>query len=76
MSQVTIYIDGTTESRMRSAAKAANISLSKWISKVIAERLDTQWPDDIKQLAGSWSDFPTLDEIRSSEGKDIKREQL
>jgi len=34
------------------------------------------WPDSIKKLAGAWSDFPLLDEIRAEKGKDALRESL
>jgi len=76
MGQVTIYIDKETEEKMISSAKAANVSKSKWVSDVIREKVATEWPASIKELAGAWEDFPTVDELRSGDGKDVRRESL
>ena len=77
MSQVTIYLNSSTESKMRNAAKANNLSVSKWVSKVIQNNVATQWSQDAIDLAGSWNDdFPTLNEIRSNQAVDHKREEL
>jgi hypothetical protein len=76
MGQVTIYIDRETEEKMILSAKAANVSKSKWVSDVIREKVATEWPASIKELAGAWKDFPTVEELRSSAGKDASRESL
>jgi hypothetical protein len=76
MGQVTIYIDKETEDKMISSAKAANVSKSKWVSDVIREKVATEWPASIKELVGAWEDFPTVEELRSGDSKDIKRESL
>lgn len=76
MGQVTIYIDKETEKKMISSAKAANISKSKWVSDVIREKVATEWPASVKELAGAWADFPTAEELRSGDGIDAKREAL
>ena len=68
MSQVTIYLDKHTETEMRSAAKAMNMSQSKWVAQVIEEKLAAQWPESIKQMAGAWSDFPTAEENARNNG--------
>nr|VFJ56891.1 MAG: hypothetical protein BECKFW1821B_GA0114236_103038 [Candidatus Kentron sp. FW] len=75
MSQVTIYLDGGTEMKMKQAAKSSRLSVSKWVASLIAEKTTTQWPQDIIDLAGSWgSDFPTIEEIRRNAGQDHPRE--
>ena len=76
MGQVTIYIEPGIEKRTRQLAKKENVSLSKWITKVISEKIANEWPDDVKKLAGAWKDFPTLEEIRSFDLPDSKRETL
>jgi hypothetical protein len=76
MGQVTIYIEPGIEKKTRQLAKKENVSLSKWITKVISEKISNEWPSDIINLAGAWKDFPTLEEIRSFDVPDSKREIL
>jgi len=77
MGQVTIYLDNETENIMKKAAKSSHISVSKWITRIIKEKITTEWPQDVIKLAGSWKkDFPTLEEIRLSAGQDSRREEL
>jgi hypothetical protein len=76
MGQVTIYIDDDTERKMMASAKAAQLSKSKWITSLIREKVDTEWPLSVIALSGVWDDFPAEDEIRFGRGKDIPREKL
>lgn len=76
MGQVTIYLDDLLETKMRSAAKSMHLSQSKWIANLIETKVNKEWSKSVKNLAGAWSDFPTLDEIRSSEKKDFEREEF
>ncbi len=76
MGQVTIYLNDEIESKMQIAAKAMNVSKSKWISKIIEEKVSTEWPLSVHEMAGSWNDFPNQKEIRSSYGEDTVREDF
>ena len=76
MGQVTIYLEKEIEEKMTAAAKAAHLSKSKWIACVIEEKIANDWPQSITGLAGAWQDFPSLDDIRASSGKDSKRVDL
>lgn len=77
MGQVTIYLDSETENKLKKAAKSSRLSVSKWVAGVIEEKIATEWPQDVINLAGSWKDdFPTLEEIRSGGGRDHLREGL
>jgi hypothetical protein len=76
MAQVTIYLDKETEEKMRMYTKSKAISQSQWIANLIRERLRTEWPEEVIALAGSWRDFPPVEEIRAGMGKDAKREQI
>lgn len=77
MGQVTIYLDNATENKMKKAAKASHLSVSKWIARIVEEKISTEWPQDIIDLAGSWKDdFPTIQEIRATVGHDSPREEL
>ena len=71
MGQVTIYLDKSTETKMKEAAKSSQVSVSKWVFGIIEEKLATEWPHDIIKLSGSWEDdFPTVEEIRSNLGQE------
>jgi hypothetical protein len=76
MGQVTIYLESEVEAKMRSAAKAVNKSLSKWVSDVIKEKTLESWPQSVKDLAGAWPDFPELGKLREKPGQDAMRESL
>ena len=58
------------------AVEKTGISKSKWISEIIQEKTSRTWPENIKKLAGSWTDFPIAEEIRTGTGTDIEREFL
>jgi len=76
MGQVTIYLDDDTEKRVRKAAKAEGISLSKWITSALRAKTATAWPKEVLELEGAWPDFPEVDELRRAEMRDARREQL
>lgn len=76
MGQVTLYLDTETEAKMKTAAKAAGISHSRWVAALIREKTATEWPESIARLAGAWADFPTAEEIRAGLGEDVLREPL
>ncbi len=76
MSQVTIYLEDEIERKMVAAAKSARLSKSKWIAGVIEEKVANEWPHSVVDLAGSWEDFPSIDDIRLTAGKDAGREKM
>ena len=77
MGQVTIYIDDNLETKMKEAAKSSDLSVSKWVARIIEEKMETEWPQDIVGLAGSWKDdFPAIEELRLNLGSDSPRESF
>ena len=64
MAQVTIYMDNNLETKVKEVANSLNLSISKFISSLLEKNIQNEWNENIKNLSGSWSDFPTLDEIR------------
>jgi hypothetical protein len=77
MGQVTIYLDSEIENKLKTAAKASKLSVSKWVAAIIKEKISTEWSQNVVELAGSWKeDFPTLEEIRSTQVLDTKREDF
>lgn len=76
MGQVTIYLDFEIEKKMRAFVKSMHLSQSKWIANLIEEKIRNEWPESVRKLAGAWKDIPTAEEIRRTEGTDIKREGI
>jgi len=76
MAHVTVYLDDSTERRAKKSAKSAGMSVSRWISNLIREKTETSWPQAVLALAGAWPDFPTAEELRSTQPVDRRREEL
>jgi len=76
MSQVTIYLEEEVEQKMKLAAQSANLSKSKWIAKLIQDKVANEWPQSIVNLSGAWEDLPTTDILRANMGTDVERESI
>jgi hypothetical protein len=76
MAQLTLYLDEDTEIKVKRAAKAAGLSVSRWVANLIRERTADQWPDSVREMMGSWPDAPTADDLRENLPADIPREPL
>ncbi len=76
MRQLTIYLDISTERRIKAAAKSAGMSLSKWVASLVRDRTETTWPKSIVQMAGAWPDFPSAEDLRRGQTPDIHRRAL
>ena len=76
MAQVTIYIDPETEKKMKAVVKKSGVSKSKWITDLIREKTADTWPESVKELAGTWENFPLAEELRNGLGTDIDREPM
>jgi hypothetical protein len=74
--QITIYLDSELEKKMRAYVKSTHISQSKWIANIIEEKINNEWPESVINLAGAWKDIPTAEEIRQTEGTDVRREEI
>jgi hypothetical protein len=76
MAQITIYINNDLESKVKEIAASQETSISKYISTVIERNINNNWNPKIKNLAGSWSDFPSIEEIRNNNNLDAQREEF
>ncbi len=76
MAQVTIYLNNSLEAQVKEMASSLNISISKFISNILEDRISNEWQSEIKELAGSWRTFTDLNDIRNSGSEDIKREDF
>ena len=76
MAQITIYLPDGVESKVRKAAKANGISVSRWIASQISNDVEDAWPKGVLDAAGAFPDFPGVREIRKGYGRDARREPL
>jgi len=76
MAQITIYLPDDLERRARKAAKATGKPISRWIADRLLQDLDDTWPESVREAAGAFPDFPSLDEIRKGYGDDAPREPI
>lgn len=76
MAQISIYMDADTVKKMKAAAAAEGMSVSAWLVRLVKERIDPSWPAEVAELAGSWEDFPSPEELRSPKIPDGPRLDL
>ena len=76
MAQVTIYLDDEVLSIVNAAVKASGLSKSQWIADAVRARVRKEWPESVRALAGAWPDFPTAEEIRKRQARDVPRARL
>ncbi|MCL4819167.1 MAG: ribbon-helix-helix protein, CopG family [Vicinamibacteria bacterium] len=76
MAQVTLYLDDQTAERMKKAARAAGLSRSQWLARLVRQEVDDQWPAAVREMAGAWPDFPLAEELRTDQPPDTRREKL
>lgn len=75
MAQVTIYMDNNLEENVKKLAKSTGVSISKFISNILEQKVSSSWDDDVRKLSGSWSDDTAFSEdLRNHKTSDIKRE--
>ena len=76
MAQVTLYMDEDTMARMRAAAEVAGVSMSAWLAQLVRERTRTEWPPEVKALAGVWRDVQDACAPGAGVAVDVPRETL
>lgn len=58
MAQITLYLDDATQALVDRAAKANDMSKSRWVADIIRKYAAQEWPKDCSDLAGLFADFP------------------
>ena len=76
MAQVTIYIPNALESQVKTMAASLGISISKFIAGTLEQKVQNEWSGSVRELAGAWSDFPDLEDIRANQKQDSAREEF
>ena len=62
MSQVTLYLDSEIKQLMVEASQAEGVSQSRWVAKLIRDRVQPTWPQNWQTCLGAFPDFPLRDE--------------
>lgn len=62
MSQITLYLDDATQALVEQAAQASGVSKSRWVADIIRKYASHEWPQDCRDLAGRFADFPLREE--------------
>ena len=61
MGQVTIYLEDDVEKKMLVAVQSSGLSKSRWVSKLVKEEINNEWPDSVREMAGTWDNFHIQD---------------
>lgn len=78
MAQLVLDLDPDTDARIRAAAQAAGLSVTRWLTDLLRAIAASPWPDDVVALAGAWRDAasePAMAEHPAA-ANDIPREPL
>lgn len=62
MPQITLYLDDDTKELVERSAKASGISRSQWVATAIRRQASVEWPKALLEFAGSFPDFPLVEE--------------
>jgi len=73
MAQVTLYIDESTQKRLRDAAASRKVSQSQFVADLIRKATANEWPPEVLALIGSVPDFPLAEELRAGLPPDSPR---
>ena len=76
MAQITLYIDDTTQARLREAAALREVSQSQFVADLIRRATAQEWPPEVLALAGAVRDFPLAEELRAGQPPDAERVAL
>ena len=75
MAHLTIYLADDVEKQVRKAAKAAKLSVSKWVADRVTKSVETSWPPEFLALIGAFRISPMLAPAEGY-GEDVPRESL
>ncbi|MGE0802664.1 MAG: CopG family transcriptional regulator [Lautropia sp.] len=72
MSQITLYLDESTDALLTQGAQASGMSKSRWVAELIRRHARDTWPAECLALAGAFPDFPLREELPPP-GQDVPR---
>ena len=76
MPQISLYIDEKTMQQVEKAARAEELSISRWVGKQLKKSLKANYPADFENLFGSIKDESFTEPERLPAEADTPREGL
>lgn len=76
MPQVSLYLNEKTYAKVRRAAEAESLSVSKWVSQRLDQSMAKNWPDGFDDLFGSITDDTFEAPTRDGFSADAQREAM
>ena len=73
MAQLTLYIDGATQARLREVAQQRKVSQSQFVADLIRKATASEWPPEVLAFMGSMPDFPSAEELRAGLPDELPR---
>ena len=73
MTRITIKLDDELIQQVKQAAAEAKMTQNQWLASLIQQRLANTWPQIIRDMAGSWQEFPLQELLRTEQGTDMPR---
>lgn len=72
MSRVTIYLEQKLAEEMRRMAEREGVSQSRWLARLVENRLRDEWSTEVRSLSGAWLGAPEAEELRGHQGSDTR----
>jgi hypothetical protein len=66
MVKLTVELNEETAQRLAEAAERAQMPAGDWVAALIRTRVCGEWPQSVRELAGSMPDFPEAAELRQT----------
>ncbi|MDX1536942.1 CopG family transcriptional regulator [Arsukibacterium sp.] len=73
MTRITINLDNELIQQVKQAAAEAKMTQNQWLASLIQQRLANTWPQTVRDMAGSWQEFPQQEELRAGLGENCPR---
>ena len=63
MAQLYFYVPDEISRKLKEKAKSKNLSLSKYLARIVKKEIDTGWPEGyFDEVCGNWEgDFPEIE---------------
>ncbi len=76
MPQISLYVDAQTLEKVEAEAKAAKVSISKYVASVLHEKFEYTWPQSFLSLFGSIKDESFVRPEDAVSDQDTERQKL
>lgn len=76
MEQITVQLDDIVAAQLAESARRAGLSVSEFIARIVTASASASWPPDVLASFGTWTGFPSQEQLRASFGSDAPRHDL